>query len=51
MSIRIIKESNETVNQLIREIKDWNSKGYECWVEGLGDGRVRLVCEKNEYSK
>ena len=34
-----------TLNQFLERCKEITNQGYEVWIEGLGDGRWKLVVE------
>jgi len=39
-----------TLRQLTEKIKYWNKRGYSCWLEGKGDGSVKIVLEEDYFT-
>ena len=39
-----------TLIETIKAMERWNKKGYSTWIEGKGNGMIRVVIEDNKLT-
>jgi hypothetical protein len=39
-----------TLNQVVKFIEYINLNGFDCWIEGNGNGTVKLVIQEKSYT-